>query len=152
MKRIATGTSTRAGFAGAALLMLAACAGSPQPAAELGASREAIASAERAGALEHAPVELQSARTKLAAAEQELRDGNESRARVLAEQAQVDAELAGVRAQRELAQRAESSIRGSLTGSGGATPDTGSAGSGSTGGAGSTLPGTRGGTSWGTGQ
>lgn len=143
MKRNATGSSTRAGFAGAALLVLAACAGTPQPAAELGASREAIATAERAGALEHAPVELQSARNKLAAAEQELREGNERRARVLAEQAQVDAELAGVRTQRELAERAESSIRGSLSGGSAVGPDAGA-----TGGAGGTLPGTRGGSGW----
>ncbi|NYZ13216.1 DUF4398 domain-containing protein [Azospirillum sp. RWY-5-1] len=151
MTRIAQGSLSRAGFAGAALLALAACAGTVQPAAELGASREAIAAAERAGAMEHAPVELQSARTKLAAAERELQDGNEGRAQILAEQARVDAEFAGVRSQRDIAQRAESSIRSSLSGSSAPTPDTGAIG-GATGSAGSTLPGTRGGTGWGTGQ
>lgn len=151
MTRIAQGSLSRAGFAGAALLALAACAGTVQPAAELGASREAIAAAERAGAMEHAPVELQSARTKLAAAERELQDGNEGRAQILAEQARVDAEFAGVRSQRDIAQRAESSIRNSLSGSSAPTPDTGATG-GATGSAGSTLPGTRGGTGWGTGQ
>ena len=60
------------------------------------------------------------------------------------EQARVDAELAGVRSQRDIAQRAESSIRSSLSGSSAPTPDAGATGS--------TLPGSRGGTGWGTGQ
>lgn len=152
MTRIATGSLSRAGFAGAALLALAACAGTVQPAAELGASREAIAAAERAGAMEHAPVELQSARTKLAAAQRELEDGNEGRAQILAEQARVDAELAGVRSQRDIAQRAESSIRSSLSGSSLSGSSATSPDLGATGSAGSTLPGSRGGTGWGTGQ
>ncbi|KAA0677055.1 DUF4398 domain-containing protein [Roseomonas genomospecies 6] len=105
-----------AGWRGAAVLTaslgLAACAGSvPPPTAQLGASAQAIQQAERAGALEHAPAEFQSAREKLAAADSAMREDERTKARRLAEQAQADAELATVRSQRATAQQAASAVR-----------------------------------------
>ncbi|CAO3449283.1 hypothetical protein [Azospirillum argentinense] len=95
-----------------ASLGLAACAGSvPPPTAQLGASAQAIQQAERAGALEHAPAEFQSAREKLAAADAAMREDERTKARRLAEQAQADAELATVRSQRATAQQAASAVR-----------------------------------------
>ncbi|WP_188262680.1 DUF4398 domain-containing protein [Azospirillum tabaci] len=95
-----------------ASLGLAACAGSvPPPTAQLGASAQAIQQAERAGALEHAPAEFQSAREKLAAADAAMREDERTQARRLAEQAQADAELATVRSQRATAQQAASAVR-----------------------------------------
>ncbi len=91
---------------------LAACAGSvPPPTAQLGASAQAIQQAERAGALQHAPAEFQSAREKLAAADAAMREDERTQARRLAEQAQADAELATVRSQRATAQQAASAVR-----------------------------------------
>lgn len=95
----------------AAVFGLAACAGTPAPTAQLGASSEAVMAAERAGALQYAPVELQSARDKLAAAQAAVRDEENERARRLAEQAQVEAELATVRAQAAVTQEAASAVR-----------------------------------------
>ncbi|AWJ85310.1 hypothetical protein TSH58p_10025 [Azospirillum sp. TSH58] len=95
-----------------ASLGLAACAGSvPPPTAQLGASAQAIQQAERAGALQHAPAEFQSAREKLAAADAAMREDERTSARRLAEQAQADAELATVRSQRATAQQAASAVR-----------------------------------------
>ena len=95
-----------------ASLGLAACASDvPPPTAQLGASSQAILTAERAGALQHAPVEFQSAREKLAAADAAMREDERTRARRFAEQAQVDAELATVRAQRATAQQAAGAVR-----------------------------------------
>lgn len=105
--------SVRAAAVLSASLGLAACASDvPPPTAQLGASSQAILTAERAGALQYSPVEYQSAREKLAAADAAMRADERTRARRLAEEAQVEAELATVRAQRANAQQAASVVRG----------------------------------------
>ncbi len=105
-----------------ASLGLAACAGSvPPPTAQLGASAQAIQQAERAGALEHAPAEFQSAREKMAAADAAMREDERTDARRLAEQAQADAELATVRSERATAQQAANAVR-TLSGPGASVP------------------------------
>ena len=108
MTRCRTKGGGRALFAAALLsLGLAACAGGPPPpTAEMGAAAQAIDTAERVGALEHAPVELQSARDKLAAADAAMQDDERTEARRLAEQARADAELAAVRAEEAAARDA----------------------------------------------
>ena len=108
---------TSLGWRAAAVLSvslgLAACASDvPPPTAQLGASSQAILTAERAGALQYAPAEYQSAREKLAAADAAMRADERTRARRLAEEAQVEAELATVRSQRANAQQAASAVRG----------------------------------------
>ncbi|CAO3413787.1 DUF4398 domain-containing protein [Azospirillum doebereinerae] len=95
-----------------AALGLAACATDvPPPTAQLGASSQAVAAAERANALQYAPVELQSARDKLAAADTAMRADERTKARHLAEQAQVDAELATARSQRAVTQQAAVAVQ-----------------------------------------
>ncbi|WP_274389966.1 DUF4398 domain-containing protein [Azospirillum doebereinerae] len=95
-----------------AALGLAACATDvPPPTAQLGASSQAVAAAERANALQYAPVELQSARDKLAAADAAMRADERTKARHLAEQAQVDAELATARSQRAVTQQAAVAVQ-----------------------------------------
>lgn len=95
-----------------AAMGLTACAGdAPPPTAQLGASSQAVLTAERAGAPQFAPAELQAARDKLAAADTAMRADQRTRARRLAEEAQADAELATVRAQRAVSQQAAGVVR-----------------------------------------
>ena len=101
----------RAGGVAIALLGLAACASEAPPNAQLGAASTAVASAERAGALERAPVELQTARDKLSRAEAAAREERYDLARRLAEQAQVDAEFADARAENLAAQEAARAVQ-----------------------------------------
>lgn len=102
------------GGAAAALLSLGlvACASDvPPPTAQLGAASQAILNAERAGAPQFAPGELQMARNKLAAADDAMRRDDRTEARRLAEQAQMDADLAAVHAQNAAAQQAAAAVR-----------------------------------------
>ncbi len=102
----------RVGAMALAALALAACGNDvPPPNAQVGASSAAVASAERSGALELAPVELQLARDKLSQAQEAVRQERNEEARRLAEQAQVDAELADVRAQNVAARQAVEAVR-----------------------------------------
>jgi uncharacterized protein DUF4398 len=82
------------------LLSVAACAAAPRPDAELAAARTALLQA-RPLAQEHAPAELAAAEAKLTAAEQALAHDETTRARRLAEQAEVDAKLAQAIAENE---------------------------------------------------
>lgn len=85
----------KAAGAPALLLVLAACAspGKP-PAGEMAAARASIAEAESVGAVQQAPVDLLSAREKFGKAEAAIRDKRYVQAQRLAEEAQVDAEVA----------------------------------------------------------
>lgn len=76
-------------------LGLAACAspGKP-PTAELTSAQASITQAESAGAVQQAPVELLTAREKLGRAQAAAREERFDQARRLANQAEVDAELA----------------------------------------------------------
>ncbi|PWC34212.1 DUF4398 domain-containing protein [Azospirillum sp. TSO35-2] len=95
-----------------AALGMAACASDvPPPTAQLGAASQAVQEAERANALQYAPVALQSARDKLAAADAAMRTDQRTRARRLAEEARVDAELATVTSQRSVTQQAATAVR-----------------------------------------
>ena len=98
-------TSTRLAAATVTLLLLAACA-SPgvRPSAELASAQASIAQAESAGALTQAPVDLLSAREKFGQAEAAARDERFLQARLLAERAQADAEVAERRARADKAQ------------------------------------------------
>ena len=82
----------------AAGLLLSACASVPPPTDQLAASRAAIESAEVAGAGKDAPADLTQARDKLTAAQLAVNAGENQRARRLAEEALVDAQLAQARA------------------------------------------------------
>lgn len=96
-------------------LLLAGCSSTPEPVAELSAAKTALRSAESQEAVQHAPVELDRAQTKLKAAEKALADESYERAKLLAIEAQADAELAQAKAGAAETKRAvaelESSIR-----------------------------------------
>jgi len=81
------------------LMVLAACATEPAPAVELAAARAAIEQA--APVAEYAPKELAAAQTKLTLAQNALARGDNTRARRLAQQAEVDARLAWALAENE---------------------------------------------------
>ena len=80
-----------------ALAWLSGCALQPVPSGEMAAADRAIARALRSGAAEWAPRELRLAQEKMALTRRCLDGGEPAPVRWLAEQAQVDAELAAVK-------------------------------------------------------
>ena len=80
------------------VLSLVACVSSPAPGAQLAGSKWAVASAANAGGDEAAPEEMRMARDKLSLAEATLAARQYDLTRWLAEEAEVDAQLAGVKA------------------------------------------------------
>jgi hypothetical protein len=93
----ATGRALAAWIAATALVLTACASGPPAPTAQLAASAATIDEAVSAGAGELAPIELNTARDKLERAHVAMNDSNNVRALILAEQAQVDAQLAMAR-------------------------------------------------------
>lgn len=86
--------------------MLAGCASTPAPTAQLAVSRAAVMHASNADTNQYAPVELKSARDKLIGAEQAMAAKNYELAQQLAEEAQIDARLAESKTQAAKAQKA----------------------------------------------
>lgn len=74
----------------------------------------AIAQAERSDARELAAVELERARHKLAQARSAVRQGHYEGARRLAEQAELDAELADLKARTAQSKQALEAVRASV--------------------------------------
>jgi hypothetical protein len=95
----------------ASALGLAACASGEPPTASLGAAGAAVTAAERSGAAERAPVELNSARSKLERAQSASQRGRYEEAARLAREAEVDAQLADSKAQSAAAQTALNEVR-----------------------------------------
>jgi hypothetical protein len=110
-------------------ISIAGCASVPPPNEQLASARAAIEAAEVAGAAQAAPVDLAQARDKLSAAQVAVTAKDMERARRLADQSAVDAQLAQAKAstarardgvaQAEAAQR---SLRDELNRSAPATP------------------------------
>jgi DNA repair ATPase RecN len=98
----------------AALLVLAACASSPIPNEKIAVAQASVQRAEQSGAPELAPVELSTARDKLQRAEKAAADHDAQPATMLAEQANVDAELAEATAQEHRSHKAETELEASL--------------------------------------
>ncbi|HEX2113557.1 MAG TPA: DUF4398 domain-containing protein [Alphaproteobacteria bacterium] len=103
--------SGRTATAAAAFILLAACASGEAPRAELGAAQAAIEAAQRSGAAERAPVELNNARVKYDAANAAVRDEEYDRAARLAREAEIDAQLAAAKAQAEASRTAARQVR-----------------------------------------
>lgn len=95
----------------AVLAALAGCAQAPVPHEALTTADLAVARARTAGAAEHAAVELARAEAKLEQARAAVRARAHERARTLAEQALVDAELAEVQAQAAQEEASARSLR-----------------------------------------
>jgi hypothetical protein len=87
-------------------LSAAAYASSPIPAEKIAVAKSALQRAEQSGAPEFAPVEMAAARDKLARAEKAAADRDKQSATQLAEQAEVDAQLAEATAQRQKSHKA----------------------------------------------
>jgi hypothetical protein len=91
-------------------LLITGCASIPAPTEQIAVSKVALESANGSGGNEFAPVLLKSAMDKLDAAEQAMRTEDYALAKQLAEQAQVDAQLAGATARSAKAQKAASAL------------------------------------------
>ena len=88
----------RIGLTMALVALVAGCASTPAPTEQMAVSRAAISNASSAGADEFAPAQLKSAMEKMDSAERAMTQKDYSRARQLAEQAQVNAQLASATA------------------------------------------------------
>jgi Domain of unknown function (DUF4398) len=96
---------------GVAALMLSACAGLPVPTEQMAVSKLAVSNAASAGSNEFAPLPLKSAMDKMDTAERAMTAEDYLLARRLAEQAQVDAQLAAATSRSVKAQKAASALQ-----------------------------------------
>jgi hypothetical protein len=102
LPRLTKGTAVIA----AILAGLAACASTPIPNDKIAVAKASVQRAEQAGADQLAPVELATARDKLARAEKAAVDREAVPANNLAEQANVDAQLAEATAREQRSHKA----------------------------------------------
>ena len=94
-----------------AVVVAAGCASIPAPTEQIAVSKMAISNAGSAGGNEFAPLPLKSAMEKLDAAERAMAEEENLKARQLAEQAQVDAQLAAATARSAKAQKAANALQ-----------------------------------------
>lgn len=95
----------------ALLSILSGCAGTPAPTEQMAVSSAAVGRASGAGATEMAPAEMQMAREKLDKAKQAMTREDFDEARQLAQQAQVDAQLAEAKSRSSTARKAAGELR-----------------------------------------
>ena len=105
---------TAAAACAALALGLAACASSPIPSEKIAVAKASVQHAEQSGAAQLAPVELSTARDKLQRAEKAAADHDAQPATMLAEQADIDAQVAEATAQRHRAHQAATELDASL--------------------------------------
>ena len=98
----------------AVITALAACVSGPVPLEQLAVAKASVQRAEQAGATELAPVELSTARDKLQRAEQAAQNHQGQVATRLADQANVDAQLAEATAREHKSHQAEMEMQASL--------------------------------------
>jgi septal ring factor EnvC (AmiA/AmiB activator) len=103
-----------AGIAAAVILGLAACASTPIPNEKIAVAKASVQRAEQSGAPELAPVELASARDKLTRAQKAAADHEAQPATMLAEQADVDAQLAEATATQQRSHKAAAEFDASM--------------------------------------
>jgi hypothetical protein len=104
---IQTSRLQRGAIACAAITLgLAACASTPIPNEKIAVAKVSVERAEQSGAPELAPVEMAAARDKLARAERAAANRDAQPATQLAEQANVDAELAEATARQQRSHKA----------------------------------------------
>lgn len=90
----------------ATIVALVACASNPVADEKIAVAKASVQRAEGSGAPEFAPVELAAARDKLARAEKANADRNLQPATLLAEQSNIDAQLAEATAQQQRSHKA----------------------------------------------
>jgi Domain of unknown function (DUF4398) len=98
--------TARAAALALAATWLSACASNPVADEKIAVAKASLQRAEQAGAPQTAPVELASARDKLARAEKANADHNLQPATMLAEQANIEAQIAEASAQQERSHKA----------------------------------------------
>jgi hypothetical protein len=101
----------RIGTSIGAVILIAGCASTPAPTEQMATSRAAISNASSAGGEEYAPLQLQSAKDKMDAAEQAMKAENYVLARRLAEEAQADADLAVAMSRSDKAAKAAEAVQ-----------------------------------------
>lgn len=94
-----------------AVILVTACASTPPPVEQMAISRAAVSNASSAGSNEFAPLQLKSAVDKMSDAERALKEKNYVHARELAEQAQLDAQLAVAMTRSARAQKAADTLQ-----------------------------------------
>jgi hypothetical protein len=99
------------GAIGLAAVVMAGCASVPAPTEQVAVSKAAVANAVSAGGPEFAPTEMRTAQEKLDRANLAMANKDYESARSLAEQAQVDAELAVSKARSAKAQKAALAVQ-----------------------------------------
>ncbi len=104
-------TRLRCGITAASIMFISACASIPAPTEQMAVSKAAVSSANSAGGNEFAPLELKTAMEKMDSAERAMTEENYLLARQLAEQAQVDAQLAAATARSSKAQKAANALQ-----------------------------------------
>jgi len=90
----------------ATVVALAACSSNPVADEKIAVAKASVQRAEVSGAPEYAPVELATARDELARAEKKNADRDLQPAAILAERANIDAELAEATAQEQRSHKA----------------------------------------------
>jgi DNA repair ATPase RecN len=98
----------------AGIVGLAACVSTPVPNEKIAVAQASVQRAEQSGAPELAPVELSAAREKLQRAERAAASHEAEPATMLAEQANVDAQLAEATAQEHRSHEAAMQLDASL--------------------------------------
>jgi Zn-dependent protease with chaperone function len=101
----------RIGLTAGAVIFMAGCASAPAPTVQMAVSRAAVVEANSAGSSEFAPQQLKSATEKMAGAERAMANEDYVLARQLAEQAQVDAQLASATAHTAKAKKAAEAVQ-----------------------------------------
>lgn len=92
-------------------ISLASCESMPPPTAQIALSNDAIKKADGAGAMRFAPLQLNSAVQKMVYAEQAMQEKKYELADQLAQEAQVEAELAQAKTSTAKAQQEANSLR-----------------------------------------
>lgn len=104
----------------AAAIFMAGCSSTPTtsstsafsaPTEQMAVSRAALKNASSTGGNEFAPIQFKSAMEKMEAAERAMGEKNYARARLLAEEVQVDAELAAAAARSAKTQKAADAVQ-----------------------------------------
>jgi hypothetical protein len=96
---------------GFAALVIAGCASIPPPTEQIAVSKVAVTNATRAGGNEFASADMRAAQDKLDRAIEAMAAEDYGNARLLAEQAQVDAQLAAAKARSAKAQQAAATVQ-----------------------------------------
>jgi len=98
-----------------AVLAVGACAGTPEPVAEMASARTAVRSVQDTDAQRLAPVRLDRAKSKLKRAEAAMKAKEYDEARRLAEESLADAQLARAEADAIVAERNAEELENSIS-------------------------------------